>query len=340
VSGGAVAYLTHSQYGRNGNEIAKNDSSGYYTGRSLGSPSTESKQYSTQGTYKYNVVEGMLASTSGNIYGIYDTSGGLWEYTAAWDTESTNGAISSYGSSFASEKGESTKYATVYHNGTINAYPTKEKCILGDATYETLSWFDDKGYCVSDTKPFFIRGGFYSDTTDAGVFTSNNDDCDYVNMWMSFRVAAPGGEILDETAPTIKSVMVTSGREDGFTVSIDAEDNFGGLGIAKENAYTIYYRKKGESTYQSITTSKNVYEFTGLATTIETTQAQANSPKLKEGMNPVIWVDLNRNGTIEEETEEITKYTNLAKGTINPKWTENNGDSQWSYYNQVVSRNL
>jgi len=153
-----------------------------------------------------------------------------------------------------------------------------------------------------------------------------------------------GGEILvepdepDEIAPTIKSVTTTSGRADGFTVSIDAEDNEGGDGLAEENAYTIYYRKKGESEYQSVTTSKNVYEFTGLTTTVET--SQANSPRLKEGMNPVIWLDLNGNGTIEEETEEITKYTDLATGTINPKWTENNGDSQWSYYNQATDRNL
>jgi len=141
-------------------------------------------------------------------------------------------------------------------------------------------------------------------------------------------------EIQDEIAPTIKSVTTTSGRTDGFTVSIDAEDNEGGVGLAGENAYTIYYRKKGESEYQSVTTSNGIYEFTGLtATTIEA--SQANPPRLQEGMNPVIWVDLNGNGTIEEETEEITKYTDLTAGTINPKWTENNGDSQWSYYNEL-----
>jgi len=144
-------------------------------------------------------------------------------------------------------------------------------------------------------------------------------------------MVVPGGEIPDEIAPTIKSVITTGGRADGFTVSIDAEDNEGGVGLAEENAYTIYYRKKGESEYQSVTTSNTVYQFTGLTPTIE--NSQANPPKLKEGMNPVIWLDLNGNGTIEEATEEITKYTNLAAGTINPTWIENNGDSKWSYYN-------
>jgi len=140
-------------------------------------------------------------------------------------------------------------------------------------------------------------------------------------------------ELPDEIAPTIKSVMTISGRTDGFSVSIDAEDNEGGVGLAGKNAYTIYYRKKGESAYQSVTTSKNVYQFTGLTPTIET--SETNSPKLQEGMNPVIWVDLNENGTIEEETEEITKYTNLATRTINPSWTTNDGDNKWSYYNCV-----
>jgi len=134
----------------------------------------------------------------------------------------------------------------------------------------------------------------------------------------------------DRIAPTIKSVTTTGGRADGFTVSIDAEDNEGGVGLAEEDTYTIYYRRKGNSTYQSITTSNNVYQFTGL-TPVEANET--NPPKLREGMNPVIWIDLNGNGTIEEETEEITKYTDLAAGTINPVWTENNGDSKWSYYN-------
>jgi len=115
-------------------------------------------------------------------------------------------------------------------------------------------------------------------------------------------------------------------------VSIDAEDNEGGVGLAEENAYTIYYRRRGESAYHSITTSNNVYEFAGLTAPIE--NSQANLPKLKEGMNPVIWIDLNGDGYIDEGTEEITKYTNLTTGAINPTWTANNGDSQWSYYNE------
>jgi len=186
-----VAYLTHSQYGRNGNEITKNDSSEYYTGRSSGKP--EVIEYTEKGTYEYNVEEGMLASTSGNIYGIYDLSGGAYEYTVAWDTESTNSIVSSYGGSFASQKGESTKYATAYHNGTSSYYPTSETCILGDATYEVnvnpgssvYAWFKNFNYCAYSPRPFFRRGCASHGVFDSLCYGGNHKISD------TFRVVMP-----------------------------------------------------------------------------------------------------------------------------------------------------
>jgi len=335
VNGGAVAYLTHSQYGRNGNEITINNSSSYITGNAGGSVSAGE----TSGiTNEYNTTAGMLASTTGNITGIYDLSGGAFEYTAAWDTNSTSSNISSYGSSFASQGGTSTKYATAYHNGTTSYEPTSSRCILGDATYEvnvnpgsaSRAWFNDYSYCVYSAVPFFERGGYYGASTYAGVFYSNDT---YANSdtYISFRVVVPGGEIKDTIAPTINSLITTNAGGDGFTVSIDASDNVGGVGLAETDTYTIYYKKKNETEYQTITTSENVYTLTGL--TPEITTSQVNAPSVKDGMNPVIWLDLNGDGTIDEATEEIVKYTDLTTKTINPKWIENNGDSQWYYYN-------
>jgi len=350
---GAVAYLTHSQYGRNGNEIATNNSTGYYTGRSVGKATTY--KTSKEGTYKYNekktevtikegtgrevstsvtndatnawtqtegvwasnikgqdngstklkvgfslgekgiiefeysvssegrydilsytiqkegttvvvgdeisgtnrgniengltyekkthileagnyelifnykkdgggdrgddagyvrnikAIEGVeinveilgeaggLASTSGNIYGIYDMSGGASEFVSAWDTESTDSSVSSYGGSFASQKGESTKYATAYHNGTSSDYPTIKRCILGDATYEVnvnpgsscYAWFKDNSRCAYSSRPFFDRGDYHYSNTSAGVFYSvGYDGNGYI--YYSFRVVVPG----------------------------------------------------------------------------------------------------------------------------------------------------
>jgi len=136
--------------------------------------------------------------------------------------------------------------------------------------------------------------------------------------------------IVDNTAPTVKTITGLIGRTDGFSISINAVDNEGGIGLAEENTYTIYYRRKGDTEYQSVTTNSNKYSFTGLTPIIE--KSQINSPKLKEGMNPVMWVDLNGDGEIEEATEEIMKYTDLSTKTINPVWNENDGDNQWCSY--------
>ena len=87
---GAVAYLSHSEYGI-GTEVNINNASDYYTGYSA-SPNTNQSIYPgeqaehTDGTktQPWNTTVGYLASTTGNISGIYDMSGGIVEYMAAY----------------------------------------------------------------------------------------------------------------------------------------------------------------------------------------------------------------------------------------------------------------
>ena len=78
---GAVSYLTHSQYGRNGHEIDINNSSDYITGNGGGSTNAASKSGTT---HEYYTTDGKKASSTGNEYGIYDLSGGAYEYVAAY----------------------------------------------------------------------------------------------------------------------------------------------------------------------------------------------------------------------------------------------------------------
>ena len=80
---GAVSCLTHSQYGRNGHEIYINNNENYVTGIAGDSASANSSKGTTN---QYNTEAGQMASTTGNIYGIYDLSGGTCEYVAAFDT--------------------------------------------------------------------------------------------------------------------------------------------------------------------------------------------------------------------------------------------------------------
>ena len=167
---GAVAYLTQSKYGRNGMEVTINNSGNYITGSAKTNTGTTSEYWSKQG---------VLASSTGNVYGIYDLSGGADEYVAAYyaggDSNLTDNA-----SSFAD--GSSDEYSTAYTGTSIySAYK------LGDATYETKGWNNDGDYFVLYTDPFFIRGGNYSADLDAGVF-----NCGYHRGWnddtFSFRM--------------------------------------------------------------------------------------------------------------------------------------------------------
>ena len=190
---GAAAYLEFSQYGRNGHEVDINNSSSYITGNGGGSTSASSET-----TNAYNTKIGAKASTTGNIYGIYDMSGGAWEYTAAFNDTDTNNYENYYGSSFAATTNSSTKYATnsstkyatKYSNNTTTGYGTKiyEVGKIGDGTKETYSksssysWNpnNDYAYFAYSGVPFFRRGGYYNSGTYAGVF------CSYYYYGISF----------------------------------------------------------------------------------------------------------------------------------------------------------
>ena len=100
---GAVAYLTYSSYGRNGEELAVNQCSSYYIGAGPGlgtstiynstyaysatnviNESGDTTAYAFDETYAWNTTQGKLASTTGNIYGVYDVSGGALEYVSSY----------------------------------------------------------------------------------------------------------------------------------------------------------------------------------------------------------------------------------------------------------------
>ena len=174
---GAVAYLTQSQYGRNGNEIKINDSSSYITG-----------------------TGGVEASTTGNSYGIYDMSGGAHEYVAAFNDTDSNNYETSYGSSFAGTTKASTKYATKYSNNSTTSSGTLLYTVgkTGDSTkevytdYATDNWFSDVSTFSSSDYPFFARSGDgYYNGSNAGVFCSYSSSGSAYASY-SFRVVLAG----------------------------------------------------------------------------------------------------------------------------------------------------
>lgn len=192
---GAVAYLAHSQYGRNGYEIDINNSSSYITGNGGGSPNTTSQVSGT--TNAYNTAKGAKASTTGNVYGIYDMSGGAVENLAIFNKNGSSSYInnSSYGMYMTQEAKNSsgtyisTKYITAYSNsGSLgsgnNAIYTVGK--IGDATKEVnqgggmpgnntsyySNWFNDSAGIVTYNSPAILRGFGYA--SSGGTYYSSS----------------------------------------------------------------------------------------------------------------------------------------------------------------------
>ena len=167
---GAVAYLKQSKYGLGTTDIAVNTNSSYYTGGG------------TSDAYKTNVAQ----STTGNIYGVYDMSGGAWEYVMGNMNNSSNAFYSS-NAGFATAP--DAKYYDSYKYDS-SSKTTHARGKLGDATKETLTTFGNtRGGWYSDYAPFpnssdswFLRGGSYNDGANAGVFVfgrNNGGDFSY-----------------------------------------------------------------------------------------------------------------------------------------------------------------
>ena len=159
---GAVAYLTQSIYGRctsstTCTEVGINNNVNKQTG--YGAPAGSSSSV-TNGAY--NTDLGKDASTTKNIYGIYDMSGGTTEYVMGV-YNNTKGSYSGFSSL------PDTKY---YNNYTGSSY-------TGHALTETNGWYSDEAYFASTSYPWFKRGGYYGGSKGMGVFdfSAQNGGC-------------------------------------------------------------------------------------------------------------------------------------------------------------------
>ena len=190
---GAVAYLSqNATYGK-GSEVEKNGNSSYLTGG---------------GDYKTNTAQ----STTNNVTGVYDMSGGANEYVAAYINNGHDN-LTTYGESLInSVNAGNTKYADVYKvtsdsqsNNYNNAQPTqgqgtptKDTGHYGDTVWETSnnyssmnSWYGDYSRFPFTNYPFFNRGGRYDNrAASVGVFCFNYNTGDPISGH-SFRVVVP-----------------------------------------------------------------------------------------------------------------------------------------------------
>ena len=173
----------------------------------------------------YNTEKGYLASTTGNITGIYDMSGGVWEYVMGMLIQQNgtlfSGRNSTWNSGFKGIYGcptcdgnmsgiiENTTgfdlpnklyynaYKNNYELNTDNWYDYSEG-MLGDATKEVANtktsgedgniglWFGDSAQFVNASNPWMGRGGHKHNGTSAGIFYFST----YYGGWASATTRA------------------------------------------------------------------------------------------------------------------------------------------------------
>ena len=196
IEWGAVAYLTNSIYGRyndastcidSGCEVWINNVNTYtgsgnmpwgpsITGCAGSSVSSDvsSSQTACASGYDWK-AKGVNASTTGNQYGMYDMSGGAWEYVMGVQKDSSGIQYGSSGLSVSNmpdvkyydlydcQTEKETKY-TMYHLGDA----TKE--VIKSLTGESNSWYSGYTYIVISSSSWVVRGCNFSSTLSSSIF--------------------------------------------------------------------------------------------------------------------------------------------------------------------------
>ena len=162
------------------------------TGGALG---TQSACYSGDIQRAYNGTLGQLASTTNNVYGIYDMAGGGSEYVAASYSDNLNNSNTNqyFGSTAAHPPYVNTYNITnmnsctfnicggqaLYENGTGTGDGSRYK--LWNSQYLYMSGF-------ASSYPWSGRGGYYGGGSYAGLFCMNGND-GISEYYDAFRVA-------------------------------------------------------------------------------------------------------------------------------------------------------
>ena len=189
---GAVAYLSHSEYGIN-NEIRINnyrkDTTTYATLTGCGASTANASAAVTCGI-AYGSVSLYPQSTTGNISGVFDMSGGAGEYVMG---NYNNTANATYFSTLPSSKYYDVYLASQFTGdySTNMTFCTFATC-GGHALNETRAWYSDYADFVYSSSPWFMRGGVYSTSSSqyAGAFNLNsrNGSTYYYTSWRGVLV--------------------------------------------------------------------------------------------------------------------------------------------------------
>ncbi len=177
---GAVAYLTHSKYGRNRTEVEINNrnlnNAVYVRNASSGTLANvyAITSYGTKGTP--NDID---ASTTKNMTGVFDLSGSVYELTANFYKGGHSNPEEKYSAMADINTINSSKYVTLYDGATNKK---------GDATHETAIWFSDNATLINGTYPISFRGGYYLNSMQAAGIFSHSRATGNASINLGFRV--------------------------------------------------------------------------------------------------------------------------------------------------------
>ena len=212
---GAVAFLTNSKYGRCTDNVCEKMSSnnygkyipiGYRYEYMTGCGPIESGNTS-DGTpcNDYKTTLGQTASTTGNIYGVYDMSGGTEEYVMG-NMSSANGTTYTYNGQAAGTNFtyniDTSKYLIAYAYGTKSWDQTAfNRGKLGDATSENVidvlnngvseGWYGSgASMFYAASAPWLTRGGYIKED-DKNIFEFGYDSGASMPSYSTRAILAP-----------------------------------------------------------------------------------------------------------------------------------------------------
>lgn len=199
---GAVVYLAHSVFGVNNNTITENNKNINNTINNI---------YGVTG-YSGTTPLGVSASSTNNMFGVFDLNGCANESTSAYINNNSNSlehgkSFTEFNKDLETHKKESTKYATVYSVGNTDTSEenyklyknilTKQK--YGDAIFETSNFVSNeivpwqrgtafKYPYPNATAPFFCRVGNLSGNSTFAICSYTGEPYNF----NSFRVILIG----------------------------------------------------------------------------------------------------------------------------------------------------
>ena len=155
---GAVTYLSHSKFGAN-EKTSYNASSVNVTGCG---PKRWTSATGKEICEKYNTTLGQTASTTKNIYGVYDMSSGTDEYVMGISVDSSNQVYVSDAENWGKSLLPLDKYYDKYSYNASKSSSSNNSSFnlgkLGDATKETFNWYGSDSYFPWSPFGWFDRG--------------------------------------------------------------------------------------------------------------------------------------------------------------------------------------